>query len=352
MIRVFGATDKVFTSNGDVVLQPVKAVVHKEENGDYYLLLETGLEYSDYIVEDNIVVAPTPSGEQAFRISNVTKTPKKITTKAWHVFYDSKNYLVAYSKVEAKTGSQALTQVNNATDPTSEFATTSDIISINDFTFTRMSLYDCVLKILEIWGATVDGGSLIRNNFSIAVNEYVEQDNGVVIRYGKNIKDISVEENWDDVVTKLMPVGKDGTLLNILDPSADVYITSTTQYDVPYTKAITFQQDINRDDYDSEFAYKSALLFDLQRQAQEYLAKNCVPQINYTLRANPEKVSDIGDIIQVIDERIGVNITTHVIAFDYDCIMERFTDVQFGNFKPTLSNLIPNIVSIVKGGQS
>ena len=36
MLRIFGQTDKLFSSNGDVVLQPLKAKVHKEDNGDYY----------------------------------------------------------------------------------------------------------------------------------------------------------------------------------------------------------------------------------------------------------------------------------------------------------------------------
>ena len=32
MIKIFGSTDKDFTSNGDVVLQPLRAKVHKEDN--------------------------------------------------------------------------------------------------------------------------------------------------------------------------------------------------------------------------------------------------------------------------------------------------------------------------------
>ena len=89
MIKVFGQTDTSFASNGDIVLQPLKAKVHKEDNGAYYLDLETGLEYVDYFVEGNIVVAPTPQGEQAFRIGNVQKTKSKLTSKCYHVFFDS-----------------------------------------------------------------------------------------------------------------------------------------------------------------------------------------------------------------------------------------------------------------------
>ena len=41
MIRVFQPSDTTFTSNGDVVLRPLRAKVHKEDNNDFYLDIET-----------------------------------------------------------------------------------------------------------------------------------------------------------------------------------------------------------------------------------------------------------------------------------------------------------------------
>ena len=41
-------------------------------------------------------------------------------------------------------------------------------------------------------------------------------------------------------------------------------------------------------------------------------------------------------MIEVIDERLGLNITTNVIAYDYDCIAEKYTSIEFGNFKNKL----------------
>ena len=39
-----------------------------------------------------------------------------------------------------------------------------------------------------------------------------KEDNGVTVRYAKKLKDITCEESWDSVVTKLLPVGKDGVI--------------------------------------------------------------------------------------------------------------------------------------------
>ena len=34
MIKLYGQTDTTFTNNGDVVILPLKASVHKEDNGE------------------------------------------------------------------------------------------------------------------------------------------------------------------------------------------------------------------------------------------------------------------------------------------------------------------------------
>lgn len=343
MIRVFGQTDTVFTSNGDIVVSPLKAKVHKKDNSDYYLELETSLDYIDFIVEGNIVVANTPTGDQAFRVGNVTKTQHKLVSKCNHVFYDSRNYLIADSYVVDMNCNDALNHLNSSTEPTSEFTTHSDIGTVDSFRCVRKSLYEATQTAIERWG-----GHLVRNNFDISIKANVGVDNGIIIQYKKNLKDITTQENWDNVVTKLLPVGKDGLLLNAINPNADIYVESSVQYILPYTKTVSFTQDeINQEDYPNETAYTQALVNDLYSQALDYLEINQVPQINYTLKANLDKVTDIGDTIEVIDDRLGINLMTYVIGFVYDCIFEKYTEVEFGNFTASLSGLIGNITASV-----
>ena len=341
MLKLFGQTDTNFTSNGDVVLHPLKARVHKEDNGSYYLDLETDLEFIDYLLEGNIVVAPTPQGQQAFRLSNIVKKKTKVSAKCPHVFYDSQNYVIADSYVVDKNCNDALDHLNNATDATSPFTTLSDVGTVNSFRCVRQSLYDAIMEVLARWG-----GHLVRDNFSIAIRGEIGQDNGVVVRYAKNLKDITCAENWDNVCTKILPVGKDGILLNYLDDTESIYIESDVQYDLPYTKTVSFQQDtILPEDYATETDYYDALISDLRQQAFTYLDANAVPQVNYTLKANISKLTDIGDTVEVIDERLGIKLLTNVIAFDYDCILGKYVEVEFGNFKPTLSGLMKTITA-------
>lgn len=41
MIKLFNSTDTLFSSNGDKIIILTKAKVYKEDNGAYYLNLET-----------------------------------------------------------------------------------------------------------------------------------------------------------------------------------------------------------------------------------------------------------------------------------------------------------------------
>lgn len=338
MIKLFTATTKDFASNGDKILQPFKCKVRHDEN--FYLNIETSLAYADWMTEGNIIVCPTPQGEQAFRVSNVEKTGTKITAKCYHVFYDTKRYLIRDSYVVNKTTNAALAWLNDAADPESPFTTFSDVPGVDSYRCVRESLYNAILKVQERWG-----GHLFMDNFSISLLGSIGSDDGITVRYRKNLREISVSEDWDEVVTKLLPVGKDGILLNALDPSASVYLYSVRQYDIPYTKSVSFEQDISQEDYPDETTYKTALVADLRRQALAYLELNSVPKVNYTLNAAIDRVVNIGDTIDVIDERLGVDIMTEVISYEFDCLTGRITELEFGNFKPTLSGFTSHITS-------
>lgn len=341
MLKLFGTTDTLYSSNGDKVIIPTKALIHKEDNGAFYLQMECSLSYIEDLQPNMLLVAPTPQGEQAFRIQNIDKRNDKLVLKAQHVFFDSMNYVIQDSYVVDKTCNDALDHLNNATDNPSPFTTSSNIGMIASYRCVRKSLYEAIQVILERWG-----GHLVRNNFSLAINDSIGQDNGVELRYGKNIKNITASYDWNSVCTKLLPVGKDGLLLD------SIYITSSTQYDIPYTKVVSFQQDnVEEDNFRDENgnldeeAYHNALINDLQSKGNSYLNNNAVPKVNYTLSANLEKLSDIGDSIKVYDERLGIELLTNVISFDYDCLLGQYIEVQFGNFQNTLSNLMNTVNS-------
>ena len=338
MLKLFGTTDTNYSTNGDKILIPTYQHIIKEDNGSYYIDVELPLLYIDDIQSNRILVSNTPTGEQAFRITDIEKRKTKIKVKAYHISYDSQNYIIQDSYVVGKDGNGAINHLNDATDIPSPFTVSSDILATNSYRCVRKSLYEAWNDMLERWG-----GHLVRNNYNVAINDSIGQDNGVVVRYAKNLKDISATYNWEDVATKLLPVGKDGILL------PEIYVYGLEQYDIPYTKVVHFEQEIEQEDFvdenddPDEEAYHIALIDNLRQQAEQYLQDNYLPKVNYTLDANLEKITDVGDTIEVIDERLGINIMTNLISYDYDCILDKYVQLEFGNFKNNLGNLIQNI---------
>ena len=344
MIRVFGASDKTFASNGDKILKPLKAVILKEDNGEYLLTLETTIADNEYIQEDNIIVCDTPWGEQGFRVYNPQKKNNKISCECRHLYFDGDHYLIEDAYAVDKTCNDALDHFNMATDTASPFTTFSNITRVENLRIVRKPLTQAISEIIDRWG-----GHLVRDNFNIKVMASIGSDNGVTLRYGKNISDISAKEDWSKVATKLLPVGKDGLTIGYLSttdlPETDEHRGLT--YTKPYTKTVSFTQDIDKGDMSDE-EYENALIADLRVQAIDYISKNCVPQITYTVKADIQKVTDVGDIIEVYHEKLGLNLLTNVISLKYDCIQGRFVEINFGNFQSKLKNLISNVTSTTK----
>ena len=150
MIKVYQSGERNFTNNGEVVLIPLKAKIYNEDNGDFYLSLDCPIKYADYVKDDNIIVAPTPQGEQPFRIITRTVSNKKIEVRANHVYYDSANFLIADSYVQNKNGDGAIKWLNNATMPTSYFTVSSNVSAVDSYRCVRTSLNPFIEKSLSI----------------------------------------------------------------------------------------------------------------------------------------------------------------------------------------------------------
>ena len=338
MIRVFKANDRDFSTNGDLVIVPIKARVKNNRNGDFTFELTCESKYNEYLVENDLLLVPTPQGVQPFRInSNIQKKGNRLTLKCKHVFYDSANYVIADSYAVDLTCKQALNHFNNATDNASPFTMDSNINTLNTFRCVRKSLLEAINTVIERWG-----GYLVRDGWKVAVYSSIGVDNGVTIQYKKNLQEMTATYDWSNVATKVLPVGKDGILL------PELYVYSSTQYEIPYTKVISIDQDIDEDNYPSHEAYVSAVISNLRVEAQNYVNKACEPVVTYSLKGKPEVVSDIGDIIHVEDQRIGVNLTTQVIAYEWDVITESYVNLTFGNFGEDLGKLLSTVNSSTK----
>ena len=338
MIKIYEPTEVLFDHNGLKILHPTKAEIYIEDNGDYYIDVESSIDDLEYLQEGMIIRAATRWGEQGFRLTNPVRKNNKISVKGYHLWKDSSKYIIFNSYVENKNRNDALDHLNSACDVGTPFTTISDITTINSTRIVRQSLEEAIATVIEKWG-----GHLYRDNWVIGVKSKIGEDRGITIKYGKNSTNIEANEDWSNVVTKIMPVGYDGITL------PEKYLEAETQYSVPYTKVIKFEQDINQDDYKDEKGnlkeeeYKEALIEDLRNKAKSYLNENQYFKCNYKVKAHIEGVIDLGDVIVVEHKRLGINLTTNVISLKYDCIRDKYIEIEFGNFKTKLKDLVSNI---------
>src|SRR5690606_4414818 len=90
-------------------------------------------------------------------------------------------------------------------------------------------------------------------------------------------------------------------------------------------------------------SYDNLVISDLRSQATEYLRVNQYPRINYNLEAHLEGVMEVGDTVKVKHPAMRVDLLTNVTAYQLDCLVMRYRQVEFGTLKPTLKGTITEI---------
>lgn len=345
LIKVYDSNEKTFASNGIKTLHPLIAEITKKDNGDYYLDLRDTLDNLEYYQKGMIIRCSTPWGVQGFRCDNPDINNNRIECKAWHLSYDSKNYIIKDAYSVDKNCNDALDHFNSNTDITSPFTTISDItktLSVRMVTRTLFEIYENFIS------EDMYGGHWYRDNWTLGIKSSIGEDRGVVLAQNKNITDIKISENWDDVCTKILPYTTDGEKRIYLD---DTYVEIEEElYDLPYSKVIKFENQLNQEDYDTYDEYLSATKIWLKAQADNYLQENKVPKVNYSVSAKIDNVSDVGDVIYVKHPKCKINITTNVIGITYDVNRNKYIKIEFGNFKKEIKNLKEQITADVEKG--
>lgn len=338
MIRVYDSSEKLFNNNGIKILHPLSAIVFKEDNGDYYIEVEDSIEKVDYYQAGMIINCPTPfpEGNQSFRIVKIEKTNTRIKVKANHVYFDTDNYMIDDKYIVDKDCNYALDYLNKNCDVESPFTTNSDVTSTNSYRCVRKLLSEAITTLIDRWG-----GHLVRDNFNISIKQNIGVDRGMVVKYRKNITSIKAEEAWDNVVTKIMPVGKDGLLL----PEKYLEVKDKL-YDIPFSKIVKIDQNLEQEENESDEDFTERLIADLRLKAQSYLEENKYPKVNYNLSANLDNITDVGDTIYVDHPKLNIKMTTNVISVKWDVISKKYKNIEFGNFRNKLKDLLKNMNTI------
>lgn len=330
MIKIFDATDRDFSSAGNIIIDPLYChEIHKKSLNGWYIDVEIPIKFKQYITKDKLCVVKTKSklNPQAFRISEDIKySTNKITFKAEHVMFDSKKYTLLDVRPTNLNGLNGLKYINERTDTNSPFnIINSNVENKNTSYFIRKTLFEAWTIFEEKWNGVFDA-----DNWNISFKQKVGQDNGETITYGKNMQGFEIFEDWSNVCTKVLAVGHDGLLL------PEPYLKSKIQYEVPYTRIVEFQTELEKEEQTEE-----KLLKELRTKATAYLEQNSTPQVSYTVNSNINNSLEIGDTIKVLHP--FVNIFTEVLEYEYDLISEKIVSLTFGNYSRDAKTKFNNI---------
>lgn len=336
-----------FENNGLAVLDEcLMAVINQELNGDYSLEIEYPVvsKKAQYLEEFNIIKADG----QLFRIYKVERTQDKISkVKVWarHIFYDLAFYFIESVKVLNANMKEAL-EASIPPELQGLFLFKALEENIAPFAVKEVNAVDAVFRLIEIYG-----GELFRDNFNIEIRESIGENNGILIKYGKNIKGMKVIEDTSELATRIYAVGAN----NLLLPERYIEVEGERAKLLPYpiTKRVEFKE---CKDVES-----------LRVRAEEYAEKAASPKVFITidfmeLSKTEEyknysyltKVS-VGDFVKVRNEKIAVTTDLRVIKKKTDLINPINTKIELGDPLNTIiekldtSKLLEEINSAISG---
>lgn len=376
---LYNKSETTFTHNGVGLLsEAVKATVTEERNGSYELSLQypiTGRFYSE-ITEGAIIKAKAneTSEPQLFRIYKSSKPINGIVTySAEHISYDLNGIPLLGFSIKNATPQMALTKAIEGAALPCPFTAYSNISTLNSTEILTPCSVRALLggqtgSLLDVWG-----GEYEFDNFTVKLYLHRGKNNGVVIEYGKNLKDLKQESNIAECYTHIMPYA----VYTVQDESgnseekyvylAEKVIPLTEAEDIGHYKAFIM-------DFSDRFGDNEEITEEkLRAKATAYAAAADLgtPKVNITVSFvqlwQTEEYKNIAplervklcDTVTVRFSKLGVAATSKVIKTVYNSLQEKYESVTLGDAKSSFANTvnkqqeaIQEIKSSVKKGQA
>lgn len=319
--------------------------VTEELNGQYELEMTypvTGRRFKDIKNRCLIYCKPDPyRAGQPFRIYRITKPLNGVVTiYAQHISYDLAGIPVRGFSASSLSGALA-GLVSNAII-TNPFTFWTDISSDADLSVSVPSKCRSLLGGSE--GSILDtyGGEYEWDVMTVRLRSHRGQNNGVRIAYGKNLTDISQDENISNLVTGIVGywTSSDGEVVE--GPVVNAQGTYNFSRVVPV-------------DFSSEFE-EQPTPEQLEEISQQYITKNGigVPEVSinvswvqleqyswYEGLSLLERVS-LGDTVTVEFPALGVDATARVVKTKYDALRNRYESADIGSIQANIADTIAN----------
>lgn len=348
---LYDSTEKQFTTNGiGTLADAISCTVIEERNGSYELEMEYplgGINY-DEIRNNRIILAMPSDGQKAqpFRVFKITRPIGGVVKiYAVHLSYDLSGIPVA--PFTANDCSSALNGLKSNSMIANPFEVWTDISGSGKYKQNSPASFRSRLagtdgSILDSFGK---GAELEFDRLTVKVHQNRGRDNGVTIRYGKNLTDLKQQESIENVRTGVIAYWyKEENNTQDVIVGEIQYLENHTDYP---------KENIHVLDCSADFDKKPDKQ-QLNMRAKQYVKSNNIgiPKVSidvsfiqlwqteeYKDVVSLERVS-LCDTVHVVFDKLGVNAVAKVIKTEFDVLNERYIKITLGEARSSFGEAI------------
>ena len=350
---LFDKAAATFTSNGLGRLDFISCKVTEERNGIFELeaeISESAL-HSSQLEMNSIICAPAyPCGSlQAFRVCQITKPiTGRFKIYAQHISYQLSLIPVMPFEVTASSGAcrAVLGKFISEAVENCPFTFTTDVTTVSSYKQTIPASIKSRMSGVE--GSVIDqfGGEWEYDNYNVYLKNHRGRTiPGVTLRYGKNITDLTQEQNIESTITGIVPYWVDsegGDIVTLPEKSID----SAYAGNYPFKRTTAY-------DLSSSFEEKPTIA-QLRSKAQAYVNQSGIGiptvsiKVSFIDLAQTEEYKDVAalqnvklcDYINVEFEKYGISTSAQVVKTVFDVLAERYESIEVGSIRTGLTTTI------------
>lgn len=348
---LYESSEKQFTTNGiGTLADAISCTVIEERNGSYELEMEYplgGINY-DEIRNNRIILAMPSDGQKAqpFRVFKITRPIGGVVKiYAVHLSYDLSGIPVA--PFTANDCPSALNGLKSNSMIANPFEVWTDISGSGKYKQNSPASFRSRLagtdgSILDSFGK---GAELEFDRLTVKVHQNRGRDNGVTIRYGKNLTDLKQQESIENVRTGVIAYWyKEENNTQDVIVGEIQYLENHADYP---------KENIHVLDCSADFEKKPDKQ-QLNTRAKQYIKVNNigVPKVSidvsfiqlwqteeYKNIVSLERVS-LCDTVHVVFDKLGVNAVAKVIKTEFDVLNERYIKITLGEARSSFGEAI------------
>ena len=343
---LYPSQETAFGSNGlGILTDAASCVITEERNGAFELEMTypvSGIHYKEIAPRCIILAKPNPVDDpQPFRVYRITKPMGGlVTVYGEHISYDLAG--VPASPFAAESAPDAMEKLKSSSAIPTPFSFWTDKDTAGTMGITAPVALRSLLGGREGSVLDVYGGEYKFDRYTVRLYNQRGQNRGASIRYGKNLTDLTQDENIAGVYTGVYPYwsSMEGALVQL----PEKILPAPGNYD--FTRIMTL-------DLSSEFQ-EPPTQDQLRARAEAYMKANNigVPRVSLTVSFVPleqtEEYKDIGllervelcDTVNVEFPSLGVSATAKCVRTVYDALLDRYKSVELGDARTNIADTI------------